>query len=206
MAETTLDQELKAIKTITEALEPLDVETRQRALNYAMQHLRLTVPSASAVVGRSAEAHISAESPSPAKPISPSGQQGHVTDIRSLKEQKKPATDIEMATLVAYYLKHETADDDHKDEIGTEDIEKYFVQAGYPLPTNKQYTLPNAKKAGYLENASRGKYKLNSVGHNLVAHGMPRTESTTVAKPKRSKKAAKKKPAKKKASKRNTKK
>jgi hypothetical protein len=122
-------------------------------------------------------------------------------DIRSLKEQKKPTSAIEMATLVAYYLRHEAPEDEQKAEVGAEDLEKYFVQAGYPLPAEKKYTLQNAKRAGYVENASRGKYKLNSVGHNLIVHGLPRSETTALSKPKRrkvtTKKAATKKAGKK---------
>lgn len=183
MAEVTIDQELEAIKTIIEALDPLDANTRRRALGYAMQHLGLSMPIESSV-GRETVLNASISSP----PLPALTQRSGRVDIRSLKDIKKPKTDVEMATLVAYYLKHEAHDEEHKDEIGTEDIEKYFVQAGYPLPTNKASTLPNAKKAGYLESASYGKYKLNSVGHNLVAHGMPRTENTGPVKSRRKKK------------------
>lgn len=197
MAEN-IEQELAAIKIIVEALQPLDGKARQRTLAYATQSLGINAPAPP-------------NAPSPPDPSSDeSGGQGDtpppptVADIRSLKDQKQPGTDVEMATLVAYFLKHEASEAERKDEIGTEDIETYFVQAGYPLPNNKAYTLTNAKKAGYLENASRGKYKLNSVGHNLVAHNLPRSGSEAAPKPRKkitNKKAAKKKTAKKKNSK-----
>jgi len=119
-----------------------------------------------------------------------------IIDIRSLKEQKRPNSAIEMATLVAYYLKQEAPKDERKDEIGKEDVDKYFVQAGFPLPTKTAFTLPNTKNAGYLETAGHGKYKLNSVGHNLVAHNMPRADNSAPAKPKK-RGASKKSPAKK---------
>jgi hypothetical protein len=32
----------------------------------------------------------------------------------------------------------------------------------------------NAKNAGYFESAGGGRYKLNTVGYNLVAHNLPR--------------------------------
>ena len=191
-----IEQELAAIKTIVEALQPLDGESRQRALAYATQSLGINAPAPpiEQAPQRPSGANASGQSVAP----SPST----VTDIRSLKDQKQPSTDVEMATLVAYYLKHEAPEAERKEEIGTEDIDKYFMQAAYPLPKNKAYTLPNAKKAGYLENASRGKYKLNSVGHNLVAHNLPRSGNEAVSKPRKKiakKKASKKKTAKKKS-------
>ena len=192
MAEVTIEQELEAIKTVIEALDPLDADTRQRVLGYAMQHLGLPMPMESSA-RRETILDTSVSLPPPA-----SARRSELVDIRSLKDAKKPKTDVEMATLVAYYLKHEAHDSEHKDEIGTEDIEKYFVQAGYPLPTNKASTLPNAKKAGYLESASYGKYKLNSVGHNLVAHGMPRTENAGPLKSRRKNKGTPKRKASKK--------
>lgn len=192
MAETTIEQELKAIKTIAEALQPLDVEARRRALSYAMQHLNLSAPFTPSVRPTEQPAQVEALANRSVAAGQSFAQSGRVVDIRSLKEQKKPTSDIEMATLVAYYLRHEAPEDEQKAEVGAEDLEKYFVQAGYPLPAEKKYTLQNAKKAGYVENASRGKYKLNSVGHNLIVHGLPRSETTALSKPKRRKVPTKK--------------
>lgn len=182
MAESAIDQELKAIKTIAEALEPLDPESRRRALSYAMEHLGLSEIGA----GTSSRAPLQ-NPPDSSPPSTPSHRTVHpnIVNIRALKEQKRPNSAIEMATLVAYYLKHEAPADERKDEIGKEDVDKYFVQAGFPLPTKTAFTLPNTKNAGYLETAGHGKYKLNSVGHNLVAHNMPRTDNSAPAKPKK---------------------
>lgn len=191
MAEN-IEHELAAIKTIVDALQPLDSEARQRALSYATQSLGI---KASPPPNPGGVANAGHDDPPPPPPP--------VTDIRSLKDQKQPSTDVEMATLMTYYLKHEAPAEERKDEVGAEDIETYFVQAGYPLPHNKAYTLPNAKKAGYLENASRGKYKLNSVGHNLVVHNLPRSERETTAS--RPRKQSAKKTAKKKVAKKNSK-
>lgn len=185
-----IEQELGAIKTIVEALQPLNDEAQRRALAYATQRLGIKAPAPpdSSTPPNRSDANTGEQSDAP-PPL----------DIRSLTDQKQPGTDIEMATLVAYYLKHKAPDGERKDEIGTEDIDTYFVQAGYPLPSNKTSTLPNAKKAGYLESASWGKYKLNSVGHNLVAHNLPRSGSEVA--PKLRKKTGKKNASKKTAQK-----
>jgi len=182
MEDTNIDVELTAIKAIAEALTSLNRDARQRVLNYAIQHLGLSAPSTTLVSPTGVSSQGEAQTTSTAS--SPVTDQ-KLVDIRSLKEQKNPSTDIEMATLVAYYVRHAAPEGERKEEIGTEDIEKYFIQAGYPLPSKKQFTLVNAKKSGYLESTTRGKYKLNSVGHNLVAHNMPRTDSAGLPKAKK---------------------
>src|SRR5436190_1985117 len=73
--------------------------------------------------------------------------------------------------------------------ITQDDIQKYFVQGQYPMPGSKSQALVNAKNAGYLDAIEPGKYRLNSVGYNLVAHKMPK-DGSAQSKPRR--KAAKK--------------
>ena len=177
MAKSAIDQELEAIKAITAALESLDKPARIRALQYAMQHLGLSQegggrqmpPNGLPNRGTPEGDENSLMSAQPKLRTS-------VVDIRSLRNQKKPSSDIEMAALVSYYLAELAPDGSRKDCMGADDIDVYFKQAGHPLPTQSQYTLPNAKAAGYFDSAGRGLYKLNPVGHNLVAHTLPRAE------------------------------
>ena len=62
-------------------------------------------------------------------------------------------------------------------DINKKDLEKYFKQAGFPLPKAVGQTLVDAKSAGYMDASStRGRYKLNPVGHNLIAHSLPRKQ------------------------------
>jgi hypothetical protein len=103
-------------------------------------------------------------------------------DVLSLKEEKEPKTATEMIAIVAYYLAHLATE--RQDFITQEDIQKYFVQGQYPMPGSKSQALVNAKNAGYLDVVEPGKYRLNSVGYNLVAHKMPRNGATT-SKPRR---------------------
>ncbi len=100
---------------------------------------------------------------------------------------------MEMVAIVAYYLSELAPEEDRKDTIVTKDITKYFNQAGHPLPTGPQFTLPNAKAAGYFESVGHGKYTLNPVGHNLVAHSIPRAQGeNTPAFPRKKRKKKKK--------------
>lgn len=188
MTESEIKNELKAIETITNILQQLDKTAQQRVLQYAMQHLGLQVEQAD-LSPSTLSANRGAQVEQPTQHI-----QKKVVDIRSIRDQKQPSSDMEMAAIVAYYLSELASEEDRKDTIVTKDITTYFNQAGHPLPTGPQFTLPNAKAAGYFESAGRGKYKLNPVGHNLVAYGLPRakgesTSGPTRKKPKRKKKA-----------------
>jgi hypothetical protein len=86
-----------------------------------------------------------------------------------------------MAALVAYYLSEAAPPEERKSEVTTEDLEKYFKQAGHPLPGALQFTLKNAAAAGYFDPLGSGRYKLNPVGHNLVAHTLPKSGKSSAS-------------------------
>ncbi len=91
-----------------------------------------------------------------------------------------------MAAIVAYYLMNIAPHDKRKETINQKDIVTQFKIASFPLPRQVRVTLQNAKNAGYFDLVGDGEYKLNAVGHNLVAHSMPRGASKTVIPRKRS--------------------
>lgn len=183
--------ELAAIKTLQETLEPLDAEARNRVIGYVFGALGITPHQAPVVPA----ATLGLTTPLPAAPSKPAF--AGTTDILTLKEQKQPSSGTQMIVVMAYYLAHLAPEGERRDYITSEDIQKYFVQAKYPLPGSQPQALVHAKNAGYLDFVEKGKYRLNSVGHNLVAHKMPkdgaapRKQSTTTKK-KTAKKAAKK--------------
>jgi len=98
-------------------------------------------------------------------------------DIRSLREEKKPRSAVEMAAIVAHYLADLAPAGERRDTIGTAEITRYFGQAGYRSQSDPRFVLSNAKAAGYFDSAGRGAYKLNPVGYNLVTAGLPRRGS-----------------------------
>src|SRR5438132_7415886 len=100
-----------------------------------------------------------------------------VTDIRTLTAEKQPRSANEMVALIAYYLSELAPKSDSSSTVNVEKIRKYFKMAGFPMPRVPSSALPNAAAAGYLENVSRGEYRLNPVGYNLVVHGLPRSSS-----------------------------
>ena len=93
MAEKEIKNELNAIETITDALRTLDKTAQQRVLQYAMQHLGLepgqTVQSKPVIQTNTESQEVL---------IGQSGQQQ--VDIRSLRDEKQPSSDMEMAAIM----------------------------------------------------------------------------------------------------------
>lgn len=179
-----IQAEIQALETVLSALAPLEEGTRRRVLGYAHQRFDIAAadqPAAPVPAGGLPE---SAPSRQPLRPEV-------ISDIRTLKDQKQPTSAIEMAVLVAYYVSEVAKGDERKNTIGTADITKYFKQGDYPLPSQPRVILHRAKNAGYLDPSDRAQYKLNPVGHNLVAHGLPRSGAKRTTTTRRAKTRAK---------------
>ena len=165
-----------AIDEIISALSDLDEPTRAIAVKAACEHLGINsgMVGTTASTGQVTQSNASSTgiNQQPPPPLQPSTR---VTDIRSLKEEKDPSNGIEMACIVAYYLENFAPEGESSPDVNKNDLEKYFKQAGFPLPKAVSQTLVDAKAAGYMDSGStRGRYKLNPVGYNLVAHSLPR--------------------------------
>ncbi|MBU6431187.1 MAG: hypothetical protein KGJ58_04320 [Patescibacteria group bacterium] len=168
------DKEISAMNEIIASLNNLDDGQRQRVMKYVLERFGVPVTE-----------QINAPIMSPVqKPAQSVGYENtlntKIVDIRTFKEEKSPRSAIQMAVLVAFYLQEIAPSDERKVAIDSTDIEKYFKQANYKLPSGKNGaadTLVNAKRAGYFEIADRGTYKLNPVGYNLIAHSLPNGDS-----------------------------
>jgi len=171
MAEKSKDPELSAIETIISTLEHLDSDAQGRVIAYAISRFDISSVSTAALLAKtpSREGELEAVVSIP----SPEAQ----VDIRSLKEEKKPSSAIEMAVVVEYYLSELAPIEDRKSSINTSDLEIFFKQAKFRMPKGIQNVLPNVKKAGYMETVSKGEYRLNSVGYNLAVHGLPKSST-----------------------------
>lgn len=169
MAETklTLGQ---AIDQIISALQELGEEARITAVTAACKHLNIVLSQPAQY--RAPAGQVSGVVEHIAPGIQPA-HSGHKVDIRTLTEQKKPSSAQQMACIVAYYLQELAPDNERKDTVSSQDIEKFFKQAKFKLPKAVGQVLKDAKQSGYFESVARGEYKLNAVGYNLVVHGLP---------------------------------
>lgn len=169
----------KAIDQVLAALEPLEPWARETALVAVCRQLKINAPTLQVGIEEPSPTGVNApEVSTPAAP-SRSGQvpTPQVVDIRTLKDQKNPASAKQMACVVAYYLQELAPTGERKDTVNTADLEKYFKQAGFKLPTKLAQILVDAKASGYFDSPARGEYKLNAVGYNLVAHNLPTRQS-----------------------------
>jgi hypothetical protein len=153
----------QAIDTIITALSELPEPSRQIAVSAACEAVGLKAPDGKIT---------------PSVVLPQTGPKGETavaasSDIKSLKENKRPTSNSEMAALVAYYLQELVHESERRSEITTDDIEKYFKQAQYELPASIPDVLRRAKDAGYLDSVRWGRYRLNPVGYNLVVHRLP---------------------------------
>jgi hypothetical protein len=160
----------QAIDQIEKALASFEAPDRQTILNAVCSHLKiaLTPGPASPAPANAQGGAVNPPAPLAAKRESPSG-----IDIKTLKNQKQPSSAQQMACIVAYYLAELAPEKERKATVTVADLEKYFKQAGYPLRKMEQLLI-DGKRSGYFDSETRGEYSLNRVGHNLVAHQMPR--------------------------------
>jgi hypothetical protein len=166
-----------AIDEIIAALSAIPESSRLTAIRAACEHLGVDF-------GGTAEFASSNPPIGSSLPSVPPADTGSipltaVTDIRSLKERKNPANATEMAAVLAYYLQHLAPESERKSHITAADVNKYFIQAGFPLQKRSDQMLVNARAAGYFDSATRGAYTLNPVGHNLVTHSLPRAAGSS---------------------------
>ena len=160
----------QAIDQVISALEALEKEARKTAVLAVCAHLGIAIDQESTSLPATT-GNVSSGQPAPPPPPAPTPPAS--TDIRTLKEQKKPKSAQQMACLVAYYLQEHAPETEKKDSVSIDDMDKYFKQAGFRLPKQMKQLLKDAKRAGYFDSGARGEYKLNPVGYNLVVHGLP---------------------------------
>jgi hypothetical protein len=105
------------------------------------------------------------------KPVVSPSLAGTSMDIRQFTAAKAPKTDMQFAAVAAYYYRFEAPEDQRKETIDVDSLMEAARLADRRRPT--RYVLNNARNAGYLDAVSSGKYRINSVGENLVAVTLP---------------------------------
>lgn len=175
-----------AAKIIVETLQALDKTSQALAMRFAaetlgLQSTPLTQPHATPNTAGSTPASLPSDSGAP-----------HSKDIKQFTAAKAPKSDQQFAAVVAYFYRFEAPEAQRRDTIDADSLLEAARLAGRKRPGNPRFTLNNAKNAGYLDAAATGKYRINSVGENLVAMALPGNGSENT--PARSN--GKKKPAK----------
>ena len=159
---------LEAAQNLVAELTGMTSEHQSLALKFAIETLGLQIP---AVFHPSVVAQ-PIHSAQPTPPHVVNGAENS-TDIRSFTAMKSPKSDQQFAAVVAYFYQFEAKPANRKDEIDAEIMKEAARLAGRAQVTRWNMTLTNAKNAGYLDSAGTGKFKLSSVGENLVAITLP---------------------------------
>jgi hypothetical protein len=146
-------------------------ENQLLAVKFAIETLGLKFPAVF-----SSGAAPAAHDPQRTAPYAIDGKE-HSSNIRSFTDMKAPKSDQQFAAVVAYFYQFEAKADERKDEIDAEVMKEAARLAGRAQVERWNMTLTNAKNAGYLDSAGAGKFKLSSVGENLVAITLPNNDA-----------------------------
>ena len=156
MASTKIDKEFAVIQTCLNALEPLEEERRSFALQMILSRLGSSIAPAGAngMAGRPAGGAVAHSA----------ANVGTMTSKEFLRT-KKPTTDVERITVLAYYLTHNRSTPHFK----TQDLTALNTEAGGDKFSNAAFTAANAvKQNGYLTAAGKGKRQITPRGEDVV--------------------------------------
>jgi hypothetical protein len=179
--DTATTDEFDVLRSIVDQLKGLGTDDQRRVIKWACEKLGIDSPlGPSSTAQHSTHAHATG------------GAHHHTqmtgANIKSFVEEKNPLSDMHFATVIAYY--HHFIAPQKKEAIGAEDLLEATRLAGRPRLQNPGQTMINASASGLLDKVSRGQYRVNAVGENLVALVLPGDGKTTPAaarKPKTSK-------------------
>ncbi|GLQ94453.1 hypothetical protein [Dyella acidisoli] len=171
-------------KAISDLLKEKDKDRQNRILRWVAESLEISFQSPTPATPNAATANA---------PTGPGvgetfGLPKSAPDIKTFMENKKPRSDVQFATATAYYYRFESSPDQRKDSISAEVLQDAARLVGRQRFVQPLMTLNNAKNQGYIDQVSRGAYRINSVGENLVAMTLPNTGENAAV----SKRAAKK--------------
>ena len=162
---TTKPDDLEAVRTIADTLQPFENPERDRILRWVREKLGMQQPAPHAVP--------SGGTPVPPLPPAKSHEQEVPQDISSFVANKAPTSDVHFAATVAYYYQFVAPPNARKDAITPQDLVDACRQASRKRPKRPAQVLVNAYHDGLLDRGERGQYRLNSVGENLVAMVLP---------------------------------
>lgn len=175
--------DLEALKTICNTLEPFNEVDRERIVRWATERLGIKniAPTQSQFV-----------QPLTAFQTTPALGQSENKDIKTFLLEKNPTSANQLVAAVAYYYKFEAPVSERKNAITKDDLLDACRKATLERPKAPNVVMVNAAKFGLVDNVGTGTYEINSVGENLVAVSMPSVGHGTSGK-KRTKKNSKKK-------------
>jgi hypothetical protein len=195
---TTPGSDFDAAKAVADQLKGMDKERQQRILRWVAESLSLDLAGAGTTDRRAGEKGAGSGVVTPQLGnLHTNQREQRSVDIKSFVDSKKPKSDVQFATVVAYYYRFEPSAEDRKDSIDAQVLQEAARLAGRRRPPKPLATLNNAKTLGYLDSPDRGQFRINTVGENLVVMTLPGTQLEASRNRARSTKPRKTKPKKK---------
>lgn len=175
--------DLEAVKKLVEALEQFSDEEKTRIIRWACERLGMkNVPNIKKETGNSLSMSGTTNQIQSEQFISEKKK----VDIKSFVNEKNPVNDAQFVAVVAYYFKFEAPEDQRKEFIVSGDLNEAARLSDRNRFQKPAATLNNVySKSGYLDRVDSGKYKLNTVGENLVAMVLPGNNDGKVVKKKK---------------------
>jgi len=173
-----------AVRIIVDILKDFKKEEQERIIRWAQEKVGFILPVPSIATTPLSQQAVYKDATR--------GSNKAIT-IKEFIDAKNPKKDIHFAAAVAYYYRFEAPEGRKKDVINSDDL-----QEACRLSTNRRRfkkpisVLNNAESMGLLDRPERGLFKINAVGENLVAMGLPADSSNSFTK-QRSKKKRKSK-------------
>jgi hypothetical protein len=162
--------ELKAMQDALAALSPLDEGARQRAVTWLAGTLGVASQAGPAI----AAPFVAPGGPGSAPPVADSTNLG---TPREFMAAKRPTTDVERVTCLAYYLTHARSTPHFK----TKELTDLNREAAGAKISNPSQATANAKdRNGYLAEAGGGKRQITPLGEAVVP-AMPDREAVVKA-------------------------
>lgn len=174
-----------AAKAVADQLAGMDKDRQQRILRWVAESLSLQLGAGIALPPVPAGGAPQSREGTPSQVGGIQQRPATTSDIKSFVELKKPKSDVQFATVVAYYYRFEAPQDARRDAIDASGLQDAARLAGRRRPPSPKATLNNAKTLGYLDSAERGQFRINSVGENLVAMTLPGGESGALTRKRR---------------------
>jgi len=193
---TTSGSDFDAAKAVADQLKGIEKERQQRILRWVSESLSLDLGIPPATERRQGEIDTGAGGASAHRDAAPLHRQQRSADIKTFVDSKKPKSDVQFATVIAYYYRFEASAESRKNTIDPQALQDAARLAGRRRPPKPLATLNNAKTLGYLDSPERGQFCINNVGENLVAMTLPGSEPERTRKKSRSTKPRKAKPKK----------
>lgn len=149
--------DVEALSTIIAVLKQLEPDVQRRVLSSV--HTFLEVPLQTKV-----PSHIDEATPSARSILGQEFSRDRTLSPKEFLHDKRPVTDVERVTCLAYYLTH-YRDTPH---FKTVDITALNTEAAQPKFSNASVAVDNARSLGYLVPATKGNKQISAVGEKFI--------------------------------------